>query len=137
MKAQKELDGAIMYHFCAEQHVKKILKEGLTKGGVVEFGPKNTMKLHTGWIWLTSNGLRQFQKWEGKILIPYSRTAWRLTIHIPYVEMHRLYDREKLLKIYPGAEELFRVEGSRSWKVFRGQIPKEWILEAEAMNQCR
>jgi len=119
-----------LYHFCADKHVKNILKQGLCRGGVIELGPRGMVSLHTGWIWLTTNGDAKAQDWEGRVLIPYSRTAWRLTVEIPEKETDRLYDRERLLKIYPGAATLFETPGSESYRVYRGSIPKAYIKEA-------
>lgn len=42
------------YHFCADRHIKGILRNGLTEGGLTEIAPRGFV-LHTGWIWLTTD----------------------------------------------------------------------------------
>lgn len=43
-----------LYHFCADRHIKGILHNGLTEGGLTEITPHGFI-LHTGWIWLTTD----------------------------------------------------------------------------------
>jgi len=125
----------ILYHFCADRHVKNILGKGLTIGGVMEITPKG-YALHTGWNWLTLNGNPNEQTWEGRVLIPYSRTAWRLTINIPDEALGNVYDKERLIALYPGVEYLFSGHTESSeWRVYRGMIPNEWIKAADDMRK--
>jgi len=124
----------ILYHFCAAKHVKNILRKGLTMGGVTEVTPKGFV-IHQGWNWLTLNGNPKEQSWEGRILIPYSRTAFRLTINIPDDALDRLYDRERLLTVFPYSEPLFRGHPeSEDWRAFQGMIPREWIIDSKDMR---
>lgn len=124
----------ILYHFCADKHVKSILRKGIIIGGVTEITPKGYV-VHSGWMWLTLNGNPKEQSWEGRILIRYSRTAWRLTIDIPDEALDRLYDKSKLLALYPASEPLFRGHPeSEDWRVFHGTIPPKWIIKADDMR---
>jgi len=124
-----------LYHFCADKHVKNILRKGLIMGGVTELTTQGYI-IHSGWNWLTLNGNPKEQTWEGHTLIPCSRTAWRLTIEIPDDELDRLHDKEMLLALYPSASMLFRGhQGSDAWRVFRGMIPREWIKAADDMRK--
>lgn len=122
-----------LYHFCADKHVRNIMRKGLTIGAVPE--PTATSYIvHNGWIWLTTDSDPAHQSWAKRFLLKYSRTAWRLTIEIPDDHLHRIHDREKLCKIYPRADMLFAGwPGSECWRVFRGDIHKSWIVKAERM----
>ena len=122
-----------IYHFCADKHVKNIMRKGLTIGSVVE--PTETgFILHNGWMWLTLDPEPNRQSWATQNRVKYSRTAWRLTIDIPDDEWYKLYDREKLCARYPACDALFEGwPGSDNWRVFHGMIPKHWIVNAERM----
>ena len=125
----------ILYHFCADKHVKSIMREGLTIGGICEMKTSGVV-LHSGWSWLTLCDDPNAQSWaKNQTLISYSRTAWRVTIEIPENQLHRLYDRERLTDEYPSTSLLFRgFEGNEQWRVFHGRIPVEWIICAEKMG---
>lgn len=117
----------ILYHFCADKHIKKILREGLTNGGVHE-PTKTGYLLHTGWMWLTTDPDPKHQSWNAQITIPYNRTEWRIEIEIPDDALDRVYDKKRLCILYPNADILFNNwKGSEHWRAFRGQIPKEWF----------
>ena len=123
-----------LYHFCADRHVKSILRQGLKIGAVAEPTSKGFI-IHNGYIWLTTDGDPARQSWATKNAIKYSRTAWRLTIEIPESETGRLYNGSTLPLLYPGARLLFEGWiGSYNWRVFHGMIPKEWIVKAERME---
>ena len=123
-----------IYHFCAERHVKHILRQGVTIGSVTEFTPKGYI-MHSGYMWLTLDPDPKRQSWNVRHRIHYTRTAWRLTIEIPPEECGRIYDRERLVKLFPLSGQLFDGwPGSENWRVFKGMIPKEWIVEAERME---
>ena len=123
-----------LYHFCADKHVKQILRQGLTIGGVAE--PTNTGYLiHNGWMWLTLDPDPARQSWATRNVVKYSRTAWRLTVEIPDDELVKLYDRNTLPMLYPNTAMLFKGwPGSENWRIFHGVIPKEWIKKAEKME---
>lgn len=125
----------ILYHFCADRHVKSIMREGLTIGGICEMKPSGVV-IHAGWIWLTLNADPNAQSWaKNQALISYSRTTWRVTVEIPDGQLDRLYDRERLTDEYPSTSLLFRgFEGNEDWRVFRGRIPVKWIICAEKMD---
>lgn len=125
----------ILYHFCANRHIKNILHKGICIGGVTEILPTGYV-VHSGWIWLTLNGNPKEQTWDGGLLIRYSRTAWRLTIDIPDKMLNNLYDKAKLLAIYPASEPLFSGHPeSEAWRVFKGAIPATWIIQADDMRK--
>ena len=68
-------------------------------------------------------------------MISENRTAWRLTVNIPDSELHRLYDATALIAQYEHAAPLFDGwPGSANWRVYRGQIPRTWIVHAERME---
>lgn len=119
-----------IYHFCAARDVRKILKNGLTKGGVL-------MPVHTGFLmfdgycWLTLDGDPNRQSWNTHYLVHYSRAAYRLTIEIPNEEERWLLDRDALEQRIPGSGKLFDGwAGSEHWRVYWGRIPAKWIQNA-------
>lgn len=120
-----------LYHFCADKHVKSILRQGLTIGAVAEPTHKGFV-LRYGYIWLTLDGDPAHQSWATKHAISYSRTAWRLTIEMPEGEALKLFDRYSLPLRFPGTYRLFDGwPGSEDWRVYHGMIPKQWITKAE------
>lgn len=122
------------YHFCAERHVKKILRQGLIIGGVAIFG-KTGYTLHNGYTWLTLDGDPKRQSWATRFTIPYSRTAYRLTVDIPDEYAENIMDKDALEQHLPGSEILFTGwKGSENWRVYHGTIPPDWIVKAERME---
>ena len=118
-----------LYHFCSDKHVKKILRQGLTIGYLTEPTPQGFI-IHKGWIWLTTNLDPKNQSWATRNVVKYIRTAYRLKIDIPDSELDRMYDREKLTALYPSCGVLFDGwPGSENWRVFKGIIHKEWIVD--------
>ena len=123
-----------LYHFCAEKHVKQILRQGLTLGALIEPNPTSFF-LHEGWMWLTKDPNPNNQSWATQIMVKRKRTAWRLTIEIPNDEIRKLYDRSRIRMLYPASDLLFQgYPGSENWRVFHGVIPKEWIVQADKME---
>ena len=123
-----------LYHFCADRHVKNIIRQGLIHGGVCE-PTKTGYIIHRGWMWLTTDPDPKRQSWATRKSIPYSRTAWRLTIEIPDEEIRNIYDHKTLPQLWPATVCLFRGwAGSENWRVYRGMIPKQWIKAAERME---
>ena len=123
-----------LYHFCADKHVKQILRQGITIGAVSE--PTATgFIIHSGYMWLTTDPDPARQSWATRVKVRYSRTAWRLTVEIPDYEWPKLYSRKTLRMRYPATDMLFAGwPGSENWRVFHGIIPKEWIVKAERME---
>ena len=120
-----------LYHFCSSKHIKQIMRQGLTKGAVVE--PTATgFYIHNGWIWLTTDPDPARQSWATRNLIGYSRTEWRLTVEIP--DNSLIYNKITLPIMWPSTRALFDGwPGSENWYVYHGIIPKEWIVKAERM----
>ena len=120
-----------IYHFCAKRDLKNILRNGLTKG-VVTLQTDTGFEMFTGYIWLTLDGRAKRQSWNTHELIKYDRCARRLTLDIPdFIAKERLLDRNQLEAIFPGVGFLFDGwKGSENWRVFKGSIPPEWIIEA-------
>ena len=124
----------ILYHFCANRHAQQIMRGGLTMGGVLE--PENGI-VHDGYIWLTLDKDPAHQgSWATRHIIPYSRTAWRLTVSIPNSVSHRILGRKELAARWPSTEHLFDgFDGSENWRVFHGHIPPAWIIKAEKIEE--
>ena len=96
----------IIYHFCAAKHVNKIRRSGFQIGGVALPGPHG-FRIFSGYTWLTLDGDPGHQSWATGIMIPYKRTAYRLTVEIPDEDMDRLMDRDALEQHIPGSQILF------------------------------
>lgn len=126
----------ILYHFCSRRHVKSIQRHGLTEGGLAVQTPTG-FHLRTGFQWLTKDGDKDRQSWATRNLIKYSRTEYRLTLNIPdeYVGK-KLFSNTAFILQYPEAEPLFDMwPGSENWMVFKGTIPKEWIVDVVKTDQ--
>lgn len=81
-----------IYHFCADKLLWRILKDGLTMGGVA-VPEKKGFVMYTGWVWLTCDPDPTHQSWATQNFVQYSRTAWRLTIEIPDLWLKNIFDR--------------------------------------------
>ena len=124
-----------MSPFCGEKFVKSIRHDGLNVGMVCVPG-KRGLVIYRGWIWLTLDKNAANQSWATRILIPYSRTAWRVTVDIPDSYLHRLFDRKMLQGMIPGSGALFDGwPGNESWRVYHGTIPPSWITEITRTDQ--
>lgn len=120
-----------IYHFCCARDMKGIRTDGITKG-VIPWFVGSTLHMMTGWQWLTLDGERAHQSWSTQYLLRYDRTEYRWTVEIPDRYLASLYDREGLVKLYPGTEALF--DGwlhSEQWRVYHGPIPKRWLRKLE------
>lgn len=136
----------IFYHFCREQDMRGIRNKGITKGMIAGEelvskgkgrGSSWVTMLIPGWQWITLDGDHDRQSWATRITIPYDRTEYRWTIDMPEKERNSLYDRERLMALYPGTEQLFDGwKGSEHWMVYRGTIPKKWLVKLEHWNKA-
>lgn len=119
----------IIYHFCAKRDLKSILRTGIYGGMIVEWTDQG-YRMQTGWTWLTLDPDPKRQSWATSHIIPYDRTACRLTVDIPEDMLSQLYDRDGVAEIYPCTVRLFDGwAGSENWRVFDGIVPREWIQE--------
>lgn len=125
----------ILFHFCADKHIRSILRHGLTEG-FLAIPAHCGFRLLSGWTWLTTDPDPNNQSWATKNAIKYDRTAWRLTIEIPDDALSEMYDRTGICGIYPACDLLFKdFLGSENWRVYNGRVPKEWIREAKEMHK--
>ena len=132
-----------LYHFCNERSIRGIMTDGITRGMVPGYmlvsaprGKKTGIACVTkGWQWLTLDGDPNGQSWATNELIKENRLQYRLTLEIPEKELDSLYDKEKLLTVFPNHGPLFdEWEGSQNWRIYRGNIPKYWIKKVERWN---
>ncbi len=56
-----------IYHFCADKLLWRILKDGLTMGGVV-VPEKKGFVMYTGWVWLTCDPIRRIKAGQRRTL---------------------------------------------------------------------
>lgn len=125
-----------LYHFCAAHMVASILKNGLTLGQCTIFYPMGE-KLIPKCQWLTSESDPEKQSWATARLIQYSRTAYRLTIEIPYQAQRKLHRAADFIMQYPLEARGLVIgwEGSENWYIFKGIVPPEWIAACCQMPQ--
>lgn len=117
-----------LYHFCAEQDIRSIVQNGLTKG-CTPIWENGKLRAESRTQWLTSDGAASRQSWNTRRVLPYSRTAYRLTINIPYSYRKKLVPASEFMARYP-AENASLVTGwpgSENWYVFTGIILPKWI----------
>lgn len=119
-----------LYHFCAAHMVESIKKNGLTLGRFPVLGDGH-ITLIGGLQWLTAESTATKQSWATSTLIPYSRTAYRLTIEIPAGHERKLFKALDFARqLPPGNERLITDwEGGDQWYIFKGKIPPRWITE--------
>lgn len=122
----------ILYHFCPAHMVEGIKKNGLTLGKFPLLGDG-----HTSFIddcqWLTADPDPKNQSWATSHLIPYSRTAYRLTVEIPPSRVRKLYRALTFVKdLKPEHREIVEGwSGSEDWYIYKGKIPPKWIKKCE------
>lgn len=129
-----------IYHFCREKDARGIKTDGITKGAIpsirITKDPKGREKqelvIYQGWQWLTLDGDHDGQSWATRQVFKDDRTEYRFTLEIPEKELDSLYDKERILTVYPEVWPLFDGwPGSENWRIFRGGIPKYWIKTIE------
>lgn len=126
----------IVYHFCCKRDAKRIMKQGLTLGHIPKWDEVNRRwVLRSGFQWVTLNDDPDAQSWDTHYLLRYSRTEMRLTIDIPKEYEDHLLNMREMTDVVDGiAPELYEGwSGSNDWRVYRGSIPKAWIIKAETM----
>lgn len=124
----------ILYHFCPAHMVQSILDEGLTKGKFPVLGDRH-YSFMDNCQWLTDEKDPQSQSWNTSQLIPYSRTACRLTIHIPDSHHKKLVLATDYVKPLPVEAQgiVLDWEGHTHWYIFKGRIPVKWIVGCKKM----
>lgn len=126
-----------LYHFCSKRHVKKILREGISKGGVYlpRPGDAKSIELFYGYQWVTLDSDPGGQSWNTREIVRYNRTDYLLTLEIPKDCEDRIMDRDALEKEIPGSRQLFDGwPGSENWRVYHGWILPEWIINVEDLR---
>lgn len=134
----------ILYHFCQEKDMKGILRKGICKGVVTttqdvaaQGKEKFRYVFHEGWQWLTLDGEKEHQSWNTHVLLDYDRTEYRFTVDVPDRDAEtQIYDGNRLEEAIPGAMDLFKGwDGNENWRVYRGPIPKKWLVKLEKWNR--
>lgn len=120
----------ILYHFTAQRFVKKILKEGLTKGWLVK--SLSPPKLDSGWQWLTKNDHFN-QAWaRGTGRLPYKRNEVRLTFNIPDFAKENVIPWTKMRFVVPEVyEDMSRYGDPENWMLYEGVVPSDWIVSVD------
>ena len=126
----------ILYHFCPAHMVEGIKKKGLTLGKFPLLGDQHTTFIDEH-QWLTAEPDPRKQSWATSVLIPYSRTACRLTVEIPPSRMRKLHKALTFVKsLAPQHRPIVEGwEGSESWYIYKGVIPPKWIKAVEKTGE--
>ena len=90
-----------------------------------------------GHQWLTSEPDPKKQSWATSVMIPYSRTAYRLTVLVPNRLTKNLHNSRWLRRALgnENAHIIDNWEGSEKWLVYAGMIPPRWIVKVEKMAE--
>jgi hypothetical protein len=122
-----------LYHFTARRFVDSILRDGLTRGFVVRsFVP---LQFWDSYRWLTTRESFK-QSWaEGTGRLPYRRTEVRLTVDIPLSRTGSLFNWTTIGPILSDEYETLSDLGDpENWRLFKGNIPPEWIVGSDNVN---
>lgn len=117
-----------LYHFCAAHDLRSILYGGITEG-CTPVWEEGRLRAERKTQWLTADGDPGHQSWNTRQVLPYSRTAYRLTVNIPHSHRKKLLQAKDFMERYPeeNAGLVTDWPGSESWYVFLGTIPPAWI----------
>lgn len=117
-----------LYHFCAAHNIKGIRKRGLTLGLFPIIGDED-IRFISACQWLTSEPDPQKQSWATSQHIPYSRTAYRLTINIPTICCNLVKASTFVKHLDPKHRNIVEDwQGSEDWYIYIGSVPPEWIV---------
>jgi hypothetical protein len=121
-----------LYHFTSLKHIRGCLAEGLTKGHVpTQLEPP---ELASGWQWLTTDESFQ-QSWNTMTNLDYDRTAYRITITLPYYAAGKVYRWEKKgpkLCKRSTYETLSSQGDPENWRLFKGTLHPQWMVDVTA-----
>lgn len=124
-----------LYHFTPAHMKDSILREGLRKVGYPMFSRREFV---FGVQWLTAEKDPHKQSWATSHRIPYSRTAYRLTLDIPENRRgNKLLPAREWVKQLPEEDQPLVLiwEGSEDWYVYLGNIPPKWIVGCRRMEE--
>lgn len=137
-----------LYHFTGRHHLDGIIREGITRGGIVKpcwfrsNAPVEVVRANPeafvlyGWQWLTSDPSFG-QGWATKRMICCDRAEIRLTVEVkPGHGRDAMPWNEKAREMGFTDEELrdFNAAGKSDgspWIVYRGRIPPKWIRSVD------
>lgn len=118
-----------LYHFCSEQHLEEIKKDGLTLGRLPII-VNNQIGLVKDFQWLTSNADFE-QSWEKHSTLPYRRNAFRITVKIPKGDKNLL--KWDVICKAPQLLDTAKVLNSHgdfwNWYVYKGKVKKNYFRE--------
>jgi hypothetical protein len=109
-----------------------IQRNGLTLGKFPLLGDGH-MSFIDGVQWLTADENPMAQSWATSVLIPYSRTAYRLTVDIPMGRLRKLKTAVAFVKDLPVEQQKIVTAwaGNQNWYIYQGKIPAKWIIKIE------
>ena len=127
----------LLHHFTSSQHLKAILRQGLTMGRVPShFDSNDRPYFISGYQWLTANPDFE-QAWarpHAFSYLPYRRNQIRLFIDIPFHAQSRLIRWADFSAKYrlQAADFINSFPDAVHWKLFHGSIPPAWIVAADS-----
>jgi hypothetical protein len=124
-----------LYHFCPEHLLAGIKKKGLALGQFPLLGDGHTTFID-GYQWLTAEPDPNKQSWATREILPYSRTAYRLTVNVPPSRHRKLKKATEFIKTLSPADRGIVEDwpGSDMWYIYRGIVPAKWITKIENME---
>lgn len=124
-----------LYHFCPAHMVDGIRLDGLTMGKFPCF-KNGGVELIPNRQWLTAEPRPDKQSWATRRILPYSRTAYRLTVNIPDGCHKKLVKATEYIKSLPECSRSVVEDwpGSDKWYIFCGRIPPKWIVGCRKME---
>lgn len=125
-----------LYHFLAAHMVEAVKRDGLTMGIFPIFDGAD-LTIIKNCQWLTADKNPNNQSWATSVTLPYSRTAYRLTVNIPFSRRKKLVKASDFVERLPEtARELVDAwEGSDQWYVYLGPIPAKWIVGCKKQSE--
>ena len=123
-----------LYHFTSANHVQGCLRDGITLG-MIPVLQDGKIGVIPGWQWLTVNPSFQ-QVWANTefTILPYDRTAFRLTVIIPKTAQKQLFRWLDICNKFPIDRHLNAYGDPENWYVFRGRIKAGWIRKVDLKN---
>lgn len=117
-----------LYHYTSEEHLKLILKQGITRCVIPWAIVNHKTKFATGMQWLTESDSWD-QDWARPKLgsrLPYRKNEYRITISIPHTSAGTdalvRWDQFCRKYTFEGAQFCSFGNETRHWWLFRGQI---------------
>lgn len=124
-----------LFHFTSRYHVQDVLRTGIIKGVIPSGYSILRPVLVYGYQWLTLNPSPD-QSWNEGSTLPYNRCEYRLTVKVPEAFEPNVLDWLAVChSLTTVADELNSFGDPENWRLYKGNIPPEWIKRVERFKQ--